>query len=250
MYCKTESKEMNNMAHTQHLDTILFDLDGTLADTAPDLALVLNLLLAERKMQTLPFELIRPHVSHGAAALISLGFKVNSAEPGFKPLRQRFLDLYSDNLCQHTRLFPGMDELLINIEEQGLRWGVVTNKPARFTKPLLEALGIADRASCIISGDTIQKQKPDPEPMLLACRKIGAQPAKCLYVGDARRDIEAGLNAGMQTLVASYGYINDQDPAKNWHAHGIIDTPAAILDWLQRYNHALTNLNRSHHATT
>ena len=224
------------MTQAQHLNTILFDLDGTLADTAPDLAETLNLLLVEQGKQTLPFEEIRPHVSNGAAALIILGFNIESDAPAFAPLRQRFLDLYSKNLCRQTTLFPGMDELLNLIEQQSMHWGVITNKPARFTEPLLKALGIAQRAACIISGDTATKRKPHPEPMHLACKKIGVQPDNCLYVGDARRDIEAGLNAGMQTLVASFGYIDEQDEPGDWQAHGIIDTPLAIIDWLHQYN--------------
>lgn len=218
------------------LNTILLDLDGTLADTAPDLALTLNLLLTEHKKPTRSFEEIRPHVSHGAAALITLGFDLDSNSPDFEPLRQRFLDLYSDNLCQHTRLFPGMEALLEQIEQRSLRWGVITNKPARFTEPLLKALGIAARAACIISGDSTRKRKPDPEPMYLACQQIGVQPHNCLYVGDAQRDIDAGRNAGMQTLVARFGYIGKEDKPESWQAHGMIDTPLAILDWLQHYN--------------
>jgi len=232
----SEPDEIRKMTHTPCLDTILFDLDGTLADTAPDLARTLNLLLVERNKPELPFEDIRPHVSNGAAALITLGFDMNSDVPAFAPLRQRFLDLYTENLCQRTTLFPGMDELLDQIDRQSMHWGVITNKPARFTEPLLKALGIAQRAACIISGDTTSKRKPDPEPMYLACKKIGVQPENCLYVGDARRDIDAGLNAGMQTLVANFGYISNQDDPGDWQAHGIIDTPLAIIDWLQQYN--------------
>jgi len=224
------------MIHRQRLDTVLFDLDGTLADTAPDLAHTLNLLLGEQQRQTLAFEHIRPHVSNGAAALVTLGFELDADAPGFDALRQRFLEIYTDNLCRHTTLFPGMDELLQQIEQQSMHWGVITNKPARFTEPLLEALGLTQRAACIISGDTASKRKPDPEPMLLACQQIGVQPSSCLYIGDARRDIDAGLNAGMQTLVAGFGYISDQDPPTDWRAHGIIDTPLAIMDWLQQYN--------------
>ena len=226
------------------LDTILFDLDGTLADTAPDLANTLNLLLAEQGRAALPFDRIRPHVSNGATALVTLGFGQDSDEQtdqdSFERLRQRFLDIYAEHLCQHTTLFPGMAELLQQIEQQSLRWGVITNKPARFTEPLLEALGIARRAACIISGDSAGKRKPDPEPMLMACRQMGVQPDNCLYVGDARRDIDAGLNAGMQTLVAGFGYIGEMEQPNDWQAHGIIDTPLAILDWLHQYNHRLT----------
>jgi phosphoglycolate phosphatase len=229
------------MTQSLYLDTILFDLDGTLADTAPDLARTLNLLLIERNTPPLPFDQIRPHVSNGAAALVTLGFSLESNAPGFDELRQRFLELYTANLCRGTTLFPGMAELLQQIEQQSMRWGVITNKPARFTEPLMKALGIAARAACIISGDSASKRKPDPEPMLLACSQIGVEPGNCLYIGDARRDIDAGLNAGMQTLVANFGYIGTHDSPADWQAHGIIETPLAIMDWLQQYNRNLNN---------
>jgi len=222
------------------LDTILFDLDGTLADTAPDLAQTLNLLLEEQGRPSLPFATIRPHVSNGATALVTLGFGLTSEDPDFDALRRRFLDIYADHLCRHTTLFPGMDELLQQIERQSMRWGVVTNKPARFTEPLLEALGLGQRAACIISGDSTVQRKPHPEPMLLACRQLGVVPGNCLYVGDARRDIDAGRNAGMQTLVAGFGYIGEHDPPDDWQAHGIVASPMSILEWLQQYNQRLT----------
>lgn len=218
------------------LDTIFFDLDGTLADTAPDLAHTLNLLLQENARATLPFTHIRPHVSHGATALVKLGFGVTEEAAEFGSLRQRFLDIYADNLCRHTVLFPGMPALLDAIEGHSLRWGVITNKPARFTEPLLQQLGIAGRSACIVSGDSTARNKPDPEPMYLACEQIGVKPGQCLYVGDAERDIAAGLNAGMKTLVAAFGYLGDRDRPEQWRADGIITTPQAILDWLQRYN--------------
>jgi phosphoglycolate phosphatase len=221
---------------TQKLDTILFDLDGTLADTAPDLALTLNLLLQEHDKPALPFALIRPHVSHGATALVKLGFGIDERAAAFEDLRQRFLDLYADNLCRETVLFPGMAELLDQLGQQSLRWGVVTNKPARFTEPLLQQLGIAARSACIISGDSTVKRKPDPEQMHLACKRLGISPAQCLYVGDAERDVTAGRAAGMQTLVATFGYLGEHDDPHAWQAHGIISTPGAILDWLHGYN--------------
>jgi len=224
---------------SQRLNTILFDLDGTLADTAPDLALTLNLLLQENDKAALPFPLIRPHVSHGATALVKLGFGLNEDAPEFNTMRQRFLDIYADNLCRDTMLFPGIDDLLDDIERRSLRWGVITNKPARFTEPLLQKLGIADRSACIISGDSADKRKPNPEPMHLACEKIGVTPEQCLYVAHAGRDITAGLNAGMKTLVAAFGYLGEHDRPEQWRADGIISTPQAILDWLQGYNDTL-----------
>lgn len=223
------------------LNTVLFDLDGTLADTAPDLAATLNLLLHENNQPPLAFDQIRPFVSHGALALVTLGFGLTAEDPHFDTLRQRFLELYSAHLCVATVLFPGMDELLAQIEQQSLHWGVITNKPAQFTEPLLSALGLADRAACIISGDSASKRKPHPEPMLMACNQIGVNPGNCLYVGDAERDIAAGLSVGMQTLVARFGYIGANDKPDQWQAHGIIDTPVAIMDWLHRYNQTIEN---------
>ena len=223
----------------QKLNTILFDLDGTLADTAPDLAQTLNLLLQEYGKPALPFPLIRPHVSHGSTALVKLGFGLNEETAEFIALRNRFLDIYADNLCHQTILFPGIADLLDDIERHSLRWGVVTNKPARFTEPLLQILGVAERSACIISGDSAGKRKPDPEPMHLACEIIGVTPEQCLYVGDAERDITAGLNAGMKTLVAAFGYLGENDRPERWQADGIISTPQAILDWLQSYNDKL-----------
>jgi phosphoglycolate phosphatase len=220
----------------QTITTILFDLDGTLADTAPDLALTLNLLLQEQNKPSLPFPEIRPHVSHGSTGLIKIGFGLAEDHPDFDALRQRFLEIYADHLFEQTTLFPGMTSLLDAIEARGMRWGVITNKPARFTDPLLAKLGLAERSACIISGDSAAKRKPDPEPMYLACEQIGVKPKQCLYVGDAERDIMAGLNAGMMTLVAGFGYLGDQDRPENWQAHGIIMSPQGILDWLNGNN--------------
>lgn len=225
---------------TQQLDTILFDLDGTLADTAPDLARTLNLLLQEHGKTALPFPLIRPHVSHGATALVKLGFDVAEQTDEFEALRERFLELYADNLCRETTLFPGMGELLDEFDRLTLRWGVITNKPARFTEPLLQELGIAARSACIISGDSTVKRKPDPDPMWLACQRLGVAPGQCLYVGDAERDITAGRRAGMQTLVAAFGYLGELDDPESWRAHGVVTAPRGILDWLHGYNERIS----------
>ena len=212
--------------------TVLFDLDGTLADTAPDLAAALNAVRVSEGEAALPFETIRPHVSHGAMALIRFGFGIDEDNPRFHALRQRLLDHYSAHICDHTTLFPGMAELLSEIEERGLNWGVVTNKPARFTDPLMDELGLTGRAACIVSGDTTNNSKPHPEPMLHACRLAGSQAGQCLYLGDAKRDIEAGENAGMTTLVALFGYLGDEDRPERWNADGMIATPLDALDWL------------------
>ncbi len=217
------------------LTTVLFDLDGTLADTAPDLAFALNTVLVEQGMATLPFAHIRPVVSHGAAALIRLGFGLGSEDKGFTSLRARLLEIYRANLAQETRLFPGMAELLLVLERLDMKWGVVTNKPAWLTEPLLEALGVAQRACCIVSGDTTKQRKPHPEPMLHACAISGSLPEQCVYVGDAPRDVEAGRQAGMKTLVALFGYLDASDRPAEWGADGMVEHPLEILNWMEAY---------------
>ena len=212
--------------------TLLFDLDGTLADTAPDLAEALNHVLREAGREPLPYETIRPVVSHGSPALLKLGFAMDEAHPDYAKYRQTLLNHYLANIARHTTLFAGMAELLAEVEESGRNWGVVTNKPAFLTEPLMAALGIAERAATIVSGDTLTGRKPHPAPMLLACCQAGSAAAQCLYVGDAARDIEAGRAAGMPTLAALWGYIEAHDDPAEWRADGYIEHPREILAWL------------------
>jgi phosphoglycolate phosphatase len=212
--------------------TVLFDLDGTLLDTAPDLADALNAVLAENGHSPLPYEDIRPVVSHGGIALISLGFGMDTSNPQFEHLRKRLLDVYRENISRKTRPFPGITEALEQLEARGINWGVVTNKPGWLTEPLLRDLDLYGRAACIVSGDTLDERKPHPAPMLHACKLAGSDPAQCVYVGDAERDIEAGNNAGMHTLVALFGYIQEHDVPANWRADAAIKTPQEVLDWL------------------
>ena len=216
------------------IDTVLFDLDGTLLDTAPDLANALNAVLLSNDRDPLPFERIRPVVSHGGAALIRLGFDLEPEHPEFEPLRRQLLDYYLAHIADQTCLFPGMEEVLDSIETRGLRWGVVTNKPGWLTVPLLNALNLSKRAAGIVSGDTLNERKPHPAPLLHACDLIGSQARHCLYVGDARRDIEAGHQAGMRTLVALFGYLLDTDQPESWGASAMIEHPSQILDWLDQ----------------
>ena len=210
---------------------LLFDLDGTLADTAPDLAGALNTLLAELGRPALPFVAIRHHVSHGARAMIEFALDLCPDDDGYAPLHRRFLEIYSAGIADQTRLFDGMEELLLAAEAHGMPWGVVTNKPARMTDPLMAALGLTARAGCIVSGDTTAHSKPHPEPLLHASRLITVPPEACLFVGDAERDIEAGRRAGMPTLVARFGYLGPDDRPDEWGADGIVDRPAEILAW-------------------
>jgi len=211
---------------------LLLDLDGTLVDTAPDMIGALNTLRRENALAELDPAIVRPHVSHGARMLIRLGFGLLEDDPRFEPLRTRFLDIYAGRVAEESRLFPGMGEVLDEVERRGLCWGVVTNKPARLTQPLLAAIGLDTRTACIVSGDTTARAKPHPEPLLHAARMLTTPPASCLYVGDAERDIEAGRRAGMRTLVAGFGYLAASDRPQDWMADALVEHPAQILDWL------------------
>ncbi|MEA3243501.1 MAG: HAD-IA family hydrolase [Pseudomonadota bacterium] len=216
----------------RRIQTVLFDLDGTLLDTAPDLANALNAVLRLNKQPALPFEQIRPVVSHGGQALIELGFKLSPDHPEFEPLKKQLLAYYQAHIAEQTTLFPGMSEVLNSIEQQRINWGVVTNKPAWLTEPLMDALDLTRRATTIVSGDTVDERKPHPAPLLYACKVIGSKPDSCLYIGDAERDIEAGLNAGMPTLVAMFGYLMAEDKPETWGATASIEQPSDILDWI------------------
>ena len=211
---------------------VLFDLDGTLLDTAPDLAYALNALCVRHGRPALSFETIRPQVSHGGAALVRLGFGIDDSAPEFEALRLELLDIYHANVARESRLFDGMEELLIALERAGLLWGIVTNKPGWLTTPLLGALGLDARPACVVSGDTLPERKPHPAPLLHAAACMAGAPARCLYVGDAARDIEAGQAAGMFTMAALYGYIPaDEDPL-SWNATAYVAAPPDIGRWL------------------
>ena len=217
---------------TASIKTVLFDLDGTLADTAPDLAYALNQTLEKNDRQTLPFEKIRPVVSHGGVALIKLGFSIEPDHLEFETLRQQLLHVYINNIANKTTLFDGMHELLQELEQRNILWGVVTNKPSWLTDPLMDALHLSERAACIVSGDTLNERKPHPAPVLYACEQAGSQPYECLYVGDAQRDIEAGNRAGLKTLAALFGYIEENDDPTLWQADALINSPLEVLNWL------------------
>ena len=212
--------------------TILFDLDGTLLDTAPDLADALNTVLVENQRSPLPLDDIRPAVSHGGVALVRLGFNMERSNPAFEDLRERLLEVYRENISRRTQPFPGISELLDSIEQRGLNWGIVTNKPGWLTEPLLQDLDLFNRAACVVSGDTLDERKPHPAPMLHASRLANSRPEQCVYIGDARRDIEAGNNAGMQTLVALFGYLQEEDDPHTWNANSMIEQPQDLLAWM------------------
>jgi N-acetyl-D-muramate 6-phosphate phosphatase len=217
------------------ITAVFFDLDGTLADTAPDLAAALNQLLGERGRPSLPFDVIRPVVSHGGNALLRLAFAITEDQPEFEGLRQRYLELYDRRLHYSTSFFPGIPEVLETLETEGIRWGVITNKPAWLTHPLMHKLGVERRVACIVSGDSTGHRKPHPAPVLHACEITGVDPRASLYVGDAERDIAAGRAAGLHTLIACYGYIGKEEDPSQWQADGMIDHPQEIIDWVHAF---------------
>jgi 2-phosphoglycolate phosphatase len=211
---------------------VLFDLDGTLLDTAPDLAHACNLALAEAGFAPQALQALRPMVSGGAGAMLRLALNPDEGAADFQTVLERMLSIYLENIAVHTRFFDGMDSVLDELENRGLCWGIVTNKLSCYTVPLLASLGLLTRPGCVVSGDTLPKMKPHPLPMWEACRLIGSAPEECVYIGDARRDIEAGKNAGMATLAALYGYIPEHDPPHGWGADGLLSRPSDLLAWL------------------
>lgn len=208
---------------------VFFDLDGTLVDTAPDMALALNLQLETHRKTPLDFEQIRPWVSHGAAALIKLGFGVTPSHDKFEQLRQEYLSVYSENLAVKSQLFPQMIELLDFFDSNSIKWGVVTNKPEFLALPLLESLAVKKRAASIVCGDTIKPTKPSPVPLFLACNQAKIEPSKCVYVGDALRDIQAAKSAGQYSIVAEYGYLTESDKVEDWNADAYVKTSECLF---------------------
>ncbi len=216
------------------IKAVLFDLDGTFADTAPDLAAALNHVRATQNLPPLPLNVLRPQASHGSAGLLKVGMNVTPDAPEFPALRDIFLQHYTQHICDHTRLFDGMAELISTLEQRKILWGIVTNKPHRFTLPLMQALGYAERAACLISGDTCAHAKPHPDPMRKACEIIDVAPQHCLYLGDDKRDMDAANAVNMRGIIANYGYVSDDVSIENWLAHGSIDKPTDLLSYLTR----------------
>ena len=210
------------------IQAVLFDLDGTFADTAPDLARALNVMRAARNLPPVPLEATRSVTSTGARGLLRVGFGMAPEHPEYAAMREEFLTIYTKNLCVETRLFPGMSELLDGIEARGMKWGIVTNKVERLAKPLIEQLALGARCGCVVGGDTAGVTKPHPAPLLAASRLLGIAPDLSVYVGDDLRDVEAGRAAGMKTIAVRYGYLNGGDP-DSWGADAVVDTPPAVL---------------------
>lgn len=225
---------------------VLFDLDGTLLDTAPDLVFALNAALAEAGLPTCEPAAVKPCISGGARAMLAHAL-AQAGRREFQPTRlaettvfsageaallHRVWDIYQDNLAERTRFFDGMDTVLDALDAQGLPWGIVTNKTRRFTEPLAAALDLTRRAACIVSGDSTAEKKPHPLPLLEASRQMGLAPGRCVYLGDAAKDMEAGRRAGMATLAALYGYLATDDEPETWGADGRIAAPVDLLAWL------------------
>jgi 2-phosphoglycolate phosphatase len=213
------------------IKAILFDLDGTLLDTCNDMREALNQLRAEEDLAPLSYEAVRCQVSHGGHALVRLGFGELPAEE-HEAMRMRLLNIYRKQLAKHTRLFEGGDEMLTELERRGLQWGIVTNKPGWLTDPLLVEVNLHKRSRVVVSGDTLSERKPHPLPLLHAAKTLGVDPAHCVYVGDAERDMQAAKSAGMFALVAGFGYLGDDDRADTWYSHGWLHTPLELIGWL------------------
>jgi N-acetyl-D-muramate 6-phosphate phosphatase len=210
---------------------VLFDLDGTLADTAPDLAAAVNWLRTERGLEATPYSVLRPTASAGARGMIGAAFGLAPGDDGYETLRLQWFDRYQSAMAVHSTLFGGVVELLDGIRAAGMEWGIVTNKPARFTDPLVPQIGLS-HAGCIVSGDTTGFAKPHPAPLLEGARRLGIAPEHCWYVGDDQRDVEAGRAAGMITVACAWGYCGEVDPA-TWGADYLLDTPTDLLEMLR-----------------
>lgn len=211
------------------LQAVFFDLDGTLADTARDLAAPVQEMRAERGLALLPFETLRPFASMGARGMIERGLGVERDDDAFPALRDEFLSRYERAMLVHTRLFDGMEPVLEALEAAGIRWGVISNKVERYVRPILDGLGLLERAVCAIGGDTTAHAKPHPAPLLHGARLAGADPTRCVYVGDDLRDIEAGRAAAMRTVAVAYGFCGDLSPPECWGADDLIREPIELL---------------------
>lgn len=217
------------------INTVLFDLDGTLLDTATDISNALNELRISHQLPPLPLKLVRPYVGYGSREMLKLAFDVDEDNPRYTELLDGFLHAYQTHLSRTTTFFPGMEQVLTHLEDNKITWGIVTNKPSRFTFDLLKALKLERRAACIICGDSLSKRKPAPDQILHACELIKTTPSSTLYIGDTSIDVIASKAAGTKSLVALYGYIKAEENPASWNADGYVDQPLGIIDWLQAH---------------
>ena len=215
------------------LSCVLFDLDGTLVDTAPDLVACLNYALQQHGFSAVAAEYVKPHVSFGAIAMIQASVDVAVNDENRAEILTTMLNHYENNIARYSLFFDGMFDVLNFIETQNLSWGIVTNKHERFALPLIHALDLQHRAACVICGDTTPNPKPHPAPLFAACERIGVSVSECVYIGDAAHDILAGKNAKMHTLAATYGYLQPHDTPENWGANALIHSPQQLLSWLE-----------------
>lgn len=216
------------------IQAVLFDLDGTLADTAPDLGGALNAVLRRHNLPEKSIAEIRPYAGHGAAGLLKLGAGITPDHTDYTRWRAEYLDEYNSRYAQDTTLFGGVNELIAELGKRGIKWGIITNKPMRFTDKLVPELGFIIPPAVVVSGDTCDEPKPSIKPMLYACGQIHADPQHTLYVGDAERDIQAGRNAGMKTVLAEWGYISDEDDTDSWQPDYRIATPIELIGCLNK----------------
>lgn len=214
---------MKPTAQTPAYQAVLFDLDGTLLDTAPDFLIALNRLLAAKGRDALGLAPVRAGVSHGSAGLISLAFDLYPGDDDFEPLRQELLGHYQNCLTDSTRLFPGLEVVLAKLATHDIPWGIVTNKPAVYTQAIIDELWLPAAPKTIVCPDHVSRNKPDPEPMLLACRQLGIAPEQTIVIGDHLRDIQSGINAGCFTISAAYGYLGDDEDASDWGGHYLVN---------------------------
>lgn len=218
---------------TQSL-SVLFDLDGTLLDTAPDMVGTVNQLRRAHQLPDIPLAELRAYVSHGARALIRAAFELDATDVRLPGLISEFLSIYAREATNATRLFPGTDTVLDFLDAQHIRWGIVTNKPKRFTFDILKSLDLDQRAQCVVCGDTLSTCKPDPEPVIYACELLERDPKQCIFVGDSIVDVTASKAAGTKILVALYGYLGNDDVPMSWQADGYLDKPTDIITWLSK----------------
>lgn len=216
------------------IDAVLFDLDGTLIDSAPDLGAAADQMRTERGLPSLPLERYRPMAGAGARGMLGVAFGLTPEAPEFAALREEFFVNYESRMLRNTQVFDGVAELVEELRARGLPWGVVTNKSVRFTAPLTRAMPLFESARAIVSGDTTPYAKPHPEPLFEAARRLGVAPVHCVYVGDDERDIVAGRAAGMRTVAATYGYMGEQAEVARWEADAAIETPMALLQLLKQ----------------